>query len=684
MSEKKKINKKDIIKNVAIALLIVLLILTFFSNTFLNMSLPEVSAQYPKYSTLSTAVKASGVIRANDSYNVIFEADAKQDLTQSRKVTSVYYKEGDMVEKDAVIMTLASGNSSQLDDLISQYNSLKSQYDLSKLDDNITALQNNQTISSALDEINKAKENLNKLRGQYDIAVKGGDLSGVLKEELKELQKKYDELTERSTELSSLISELEADISAAKSALKQSGITYEDLQPELTRNQGDYIRAESEFTRINSEVESLQQQVSDLSNQIADMTEAYQITGVIASLNNEIETIRQQMAQSTDIDEIMSLQDQLSDKRSELEEQYMKLNIIGMDTVDEITLYSYNRQLSELQKTLEKKREELSVVSENYNLAKNAYDSTKTLYESTSNLSANEKKLSETKSEYNEAEAQLKELNKSISDLNQKIDSNETLNPEDIATSIKDTENNIREMEAQYQITVASINRSNEATRKEREETLKQIDDLSKKIENYQTAPSTTEITAPISGKIVSINVVPGNLVTSGDSVASIDIAEKGYTCEITMSSDEARRVQVGATCTVVNSWWYSNVNAVVTNIRSDAASQGRQRIVTISVTGDVYDGQNINFQIGNNSEYYSSVLPNSAIRDDNDGKFVLVVESVSTPLGTKYTARRVAISVIASDDTQSAVSGLNGGEFVITNATSPVSDKQQVRLTDQ
>ena len=65
------------------------------------------------------------------------------------------------------------------------------------------------------------------------------------------------------------------------------------------------------------------------------------------------------------------------------------------------------------------------------------------------------------------------------------------------------------------------------------------------------------------------------------------------------------------------------------------------------------------------------------------DGKFVLVVESKKTPLNVRYTAKRVDIEVIASDDTQSAVSGLYGSEFVVTNSTVPISDKQQVRLAE-
>jgi len=77
----------------------------------------------------------------------------------------------------------------------------------------------------------------------------------------------------------------------------------------------------------------------------------------------------------------------------------------------------------------------------------------------------------------------------------------------------------------------------------------------------------------------------------------------------------------------------------------------------------------------------YDSVVPNSAIREDNAGKFVLIVEAKNTPLGNRYTARRADIQVIATDDTSTAVSGITYGDFVITASTKPVIAGTQVRL---
>jgi hypothetical protein len=77
-------------------------------------------------------------------------------------------------------------------------------------------------------------------------------------------------------------------------------------------------------------------------------------------------------------------------------------------------------------------------------------------------------------------------------------------------------------------------------------------------------------------------------------------------------------------------------------------------------------------------------VVPTSCIREDSNGKFILILESKSTPLGNRYYARRVSVEVLASDDTNSAVSGaIEDYSYVITTTTKPVEENQQVRLAD-
>ena len=62
----------------------------------------------------------------------------------------------------------------------------------------------------------------------------------------------------------------------------------------------------------------------------------------------------------------------------------------------------------------------------------------------------------------------------------------------------------------------------------------------------------------------------------------------------------------------------------------------------------------------------------------------MLAVVAKPSPLGNRYIATRVDVTVIASDDTNSAVSGsLSNSDFVITTSTRPVEAGMQVRMAD-
>ena len=122
---------------------------------------------------------------------------------------------------------------------------------------------------------------------------------------------------------------------------------------------------------------------------------------------------------------------------------------------------------------------------------------------------------------------------------------------------------------------------------------------------------------------------------------------------------------------------------AVVKSIRPSQADPQNTRIVTLSLQGNVTSGQSFTFSLGERSADYDYVVPSSAIREDSNGKFVLVVEAKNTPIGNRYTAIRCGVQVLAEDDINTAVTGLNGGEFIIITAATPISAGQQVRLSD-
>ncbi|MBO4337650.1 MAG: hypothetical protein J5842_06225 [Lachnospiraceae bacterium] len=56
-NENGKKSRKDLVKNLLIIFLIIMLILTFFSNTIMNYSLPEVSTAYASSASVTSKVR---------------------------------------------------------------------------------------------------------------------------------------------------------------------------------------------------------------------------------------------------------------------------------------------------------------------------------------------------------------------------------------------------------------------------------------------------------------------------------------------------------------------------------------------------------------------------------------------------------------------------------------------------
>lgn len=737
------------IKNAAIIFLVILLLLTFFSNTILNYSLPEVSAQYTSSGTLSTAIKASGTVKANASYNVVYEADAADSadgVAQTRKVVSVFVKEGQTVEKDAPILELKGGASEQLKSAQDEYDKLKREYDLAVIGDTVSNLTSDKTISDAQKTLADAKDELAKLQKNYNDLLSGVDTTTILQNQISAVEDAIENLTDQQTAMTDKITEVNAIISEAKALIEKDILSNQTVAEKLAAAEEEYNSISSEYDTLKKETDFYKERLDEIKKVSGDVTEANKLTQQLKTLQNELDSLDTEYSRyvedtedeldalyqavldakkvwedtpetsETDENEITvssmtkdeayqkyqealnaydkaerNYKRQVEDyntKFDKLEEQISdikdKLNVIGMPEVDDIFDYTVDYDLSSAQKDYDEASAKLTELETKYTDAKTKYESL--IKQNSAEDTVNEYSLIlETyKNEESSLKDTIKQKNKELDNLKKQLsDSTTDLTPEALADKIKEQKNSVDSLEAALKITQATENQTTTTNKLTREDQKKQLEELAAKIETYKNAPENTQVTAPIAGKITAINFTAGESVTSGNTVASIEIADKGYIVEISMAADQARKIQVGTPCSVVNSWWYSNIEASVTGMRSDPSSQGKNRIITITVSGDVSEGQTLNFSIGDKSQSYDSVLPNSAIREDNDGKFVLVVESKKTPLNMRYTAKRVDIEVLASDDTQSAVSGLYGSEFVITNSTVPIADKQQVRLAE-
>ena len=209
------------------------------------------------------------------------------------------------------------------------------------------------------------------------------------------------------------------------------------------------------------------------------------------------------------------------------------------------------------------------------------------------------------------------------------------------------------------------------------------IDEQKQLVEELTLEADGQEITASVTGTVTAINVSAGATAAAEKPVMEITVADRGYTVPISVTAEQARQVRVGDTAEITNYYW-GDITATLENIASDPQSMGKNKMLIFRIEGEgVEAGTNLTLSIGQRSANYDCLVPNSAIRSDSNGSFVLVVEAKSSPLGNRYVATRADVQVLASDDTTSAVSGLANGDFVITTSSKPLEAGESVRLPD-
>lgn len=217
-----------------------------------------------------------------------------------------------------------------------------------------------------------------------------------------------------------------------------------------------------------------------------------------------------------------------------------------------------------------------------------------------------------------------------------------------------------------------------------------ELQDLSQQIEKAKkelaelSGGEDNQITANVGGIIESIAYTAGSTAAKDEVLCTIQVPDLGYSLSFSVTNEQARRLRVGDSASVSNYYWGSEITATLTNIKTDPKSPQTSKLLTFDLSGDVNAGAELTISVGQKSQNYETVIPNSAIRTDSNGSYVLVVQAKNSPLGNRYIAQRVDIEVVASDDVNSAVTGdLSNGDFVITTSNKPVQKGDQVRMAD-
>lgn len=570
MNEKK--NRREWVKSAAIVFLSIMLVLTFFSNTIMNYSLPEVAAQYIMSDSITAKIRGNGVIESDDPYEVMFDG--------VRKVESIEVREGDEVQKGDILCLLSEEDSAELEAAKAVLEAAQAEYDRALLSVNdVSVLQSGGTALST--------ESYKKQIIALNNAI------AVAEAEYEDAKKLVDDLTAWGNALRTQISVTpsnNADTSKEQKAVNdaKAAVTAAELAIQAAMN--EQSRSQNEQAKIKNEIAN---QTPSVSGGDAD---------VLAALEKALkeEEAKEAAAKQTQSDEEVKKAD--AEYALRAAEVALNNKIASGDTSG--TLASLNNQLNQ-----------------------NAVD----VFHATNAM--------------NEKDAIRQEKEQALADY------------------------------------IANMGVSLDLNSK-----LQAVQDAREQVEKLEADVVGSEVVAPISGTIIAVNITSGK-DTPGKGMALFTMQPEGdgYSLSFTVTNEQARRLSVGDVAEPVNAWRYDDMEIVLESIRPDKTNPSQNKLLVFSVSGDnVVANQSLNVSVGQKSATYDMVVPNSAIREDNNGKFVLIVESKSSPIGTRYTATRVDVQVVASDDTKSAITGaLYGYEFVITTSTKPVEAGQQVRLSE-
>lgn len=213
------------------------------------------------------------------------------------------------------------------------------------------------------------------------------------------------------------------------------------------------------------------------------------------------------------------------------------------------------------------------------------------------------------------------------------------------------------------------------------------IEDKKAKVEKLKAQAMGATVTAEVAGIIKSIDKVAGESTEAGKDICVILPDGKGKIITATFDTSKVKRIKVGDTAQLLDSWMYGeDISFKVKSIADDPDNSGKKSILTFDVDTDVLkDGDNVNIVLGSSTKTCDKVVPSSAIRNDNSGDYVYKLVEKSSPLGNRYIVQKVSITKDVFDDTNTAIMGDIGlGDFVVTQYNKPIENSgQEVRLSE-
>lgn len=613
-----RVKNRGWVKNVAIIFLAVMLVLTFFSNTIMNASLPEAAVQYVQSGSITTQIRGTGTITAKEVYEV--------KTTTSRKVQSVLVTKEQEVKVGDVLLILAAGEGTETDELKTQLETAKYSYQQKLIN-----------MSGGGSEVTRAQEKL-----QEAIAARDAIAVNITAEDIELAKVRYE---------------------TAKEYYQQLTYELEDAGGYVEGGKGDTLK------ELSDAVNAAQLEYD--SNCIRYKNEKYYIEDILASeAARQLYKDKQACAEAI-ADVFAASTGSLNDYfETYADSTFAERKALGLE------FYIFDGNASYITNL---PSQALAEIAKGYNAIREARDA-----------------LTKAQDAYNKAvesmQPQNEALNKQVTEAKREMDALEAEYKElsDKKTAYDTAKDNVISCENALQTLLKTSKLDNLELSKMANEIAKleaKLEELSGGEKDAEGNVTGGQIVSEVNGVVKEINVTAGNNTDPATAVMTIEVPDRGYTVSMNVTNEQAQKVTIGDTAEISTGYWGSSgLSGKLVGIRNNtSAGQSGGKQLVFDVTGsDITSGTQVSVSIGQRSQNYDTIVPNSALRSDSNGSFVLVIVAKSSPLGNRFVATRVDVTELAKDDVNTAVSGgLSAYDMVLTTATKPVEDGMLVRLPD-
>ena len=616
-----KVKNRGWVKNVAIIFLAVMLVLTFFSNTIMNASLPEAAVQYVQSGAITTQIRGTGTIEAKETYEV--------KTTTSRKIQSVLVTRGQEVKVGDVLVLLAAGEGEELKTLQTQLDEAQYSYQQKLIN-----------MGGGSSEVKRAQEKLQEAIAKRDANV-------ISAEEVELAKLRYEAAVDEHQRLSDLLEEAGGYVEGT------GGDTLDGLRDAADAAKLDY---ESNSIRYSKELKFIDQLAADGVRHGTHYGDAQAYAEAIAGAFSAAgeSTVRGYFVDFSE--------NTLAERRN-----------LGIDQVN-IDDSTYSKLVGDLPS------QNLSDIAKGYNAVNEAYNAYVKAVE------AYEKAEKQAQPQNAELNKKVKEAQRAVDDLKAKYDE---------LSAKKTAYDSAKDEVVTCETTLEGLLKTSKLDNLELSRMAKQIQSLKDQIAALQGGEKDEngvvtggQIVSDVNGVVKEINVSAGSSTDPNNAVMTIEVPDRGYQVTMSVTNEQAQKVVIGDSAEISTGYWGgSDMQARLVGIRSDTQNTqgGNNKLLVFDVTGSsVESGTQASISIGQRSQNYETIVPNSAVRSDANGSFVLMVVAKSSPLGNRFVATRVDVTVLAKDDVNTAVSGgISAYDMVLTTATKPVEDGMLVRLPD-